>query len=400
MKIASSTISMNSEHRLSEYSSVEHLEVMTRNGDKAMNSIAAYAESKEGSMVAGMREFNRQEKLTEEQQRKENEQNNFRHLLERMNESRNQPVFRINDETDTQIKLLRRLLAALSGKGRFEPFELENMKKGEALDLRSSAFKKADMVMQIRGAQGGAQAGSGNLASGLTALDVGTSVSGTVWQKISATSGIHNESEYTTFKSTGLAVTEDGRSISFGMELSMSRSFTAKFESLTSENIIVTDPLIINLDNGYAGLTDVKFKFDLDSDGKMDEISFAGEGSGFLALDKDGNGKIDDGSELFGTKSGDGFADLAAYDDDGNSWIDENDEIYSKLKVWTKDADGNDKLMNLKEANVGAIYLGNASTEFSIKDDSNKMQGAIRKTGLYLKETGEVGTIQHVDLAM
>ena len=136
---------------------------------------------------------------------------------------------------------------------------------------------------------------------------------------------------------------------------------------------------------------DVKFKFDLDSDGKMDEISFAGEGSGFLALDKDGNGKIDDGSELFGTKSGDGFADLAAYDQDGNSWIDENDEIYSQLKVWTKDADGNDKLMNLKEANVGAIYLGSASTEFSIKDETNTMQGAIRKTGNIDKTTSKKG---------
>ena len=402
MKIAGSTISMNSEHRLNEYNLVEHLEVMTRNGG-AMDKITAFAESKEGSMVAGMREFSRQEKLSEEQRRKENEQNSIRHMLERMNENRNQPVFRISDETDTQIKLLRKLLAALSRKGKAEPLDLEGLKKGEVLDLRSSAFKKADMVMQIRGTSISVGAGGnrgGRSAPNGNSLSAGTSVSGTVWQKITATSGYHFESEYTTFKSAGLAVTEDGRSISFGMELSMSRSFSAKFESLTSENIIVTDPLIINIDNKYAGLTDVKFRFDLDGDGKKDEISFAGEGSGFLALDKDGNGKIDDGSELFGTKSGDGFADLAAYDQDGNSWIDENDEIYSRLKVWTKDADGNDRLMDLKEANVGAIYLGSASTEFSIKDGSNGTQGAIRKTGLYLKETGEVGTIQHVDLAM
>ncbi|MCR5331746.1 MAG: hypothetical protein K6E62_11270 [Lachnospiraceae bacterium] len=395
MKIAGSTIAMSSEHRLSEYTSAEHLEVMTRN-TKALDSIAAYAQKKEGSMVSGMREFNKEEKLNEEQRRKENEQNNFRHLIERMNETRNQPRFEIPDDTDTQIKLLRKLLAALSGKGRIEPLDLSQMKSGRMLDLRSSNLKKADMVMQIRGQKA---EGAGD-ASQIQGMNIGTSVSGTVWQKITATSGFHNESEYTTFKSSGIAVTEDGRSINFGMELSMSRSFTAKFESLTSENIIVTDPLIINIDSAHAGLTDVRFKFDLDSDGKMDEISFADAGSGFLALDKDGNGKIDDGSELFGTKSGDGFADLAAYDEDGNSWIDENDGIFSKLKVWTKDEDGNDRLMDLKEAGVGAIYLGSASTEFSIKDESNKLQGAIRKTGIYLKETGEVGTIQHVDLAM
>ena len=42
-------------------------------------------------------------------------------------------------------------------------------------------------------------------------------------------------------------------------------------------------------------------------------------GSGYLALDKNGDGTINDGSELFGTRNGDGFADLAQYDEDGNA---------------------------------------------------------------------------------
>ena len=71
------------------------------------------------------------------------------------------------------------------------------------------------------------------------------------------------------------------------------------------------------------------------------------------------------------------------------------------MKIWTKDEKGNDRLIDLKEAGVGAIYLGNASTEFSLKSDETKAtNGVIRKTGIYLKETGEVSTIQHVDLAV
>ncbi|MBR4211192.1 MAG: hypothetical protein IKR84_02235, partial [Oscillibacter sp.] len=62
------------------------------------------------------------------------------------------------------------------------------------------------------------------------------------------------------------------------------------------------------------------------------------------------------------------------------------------------DAQGNDKLMGLKEANVGAIYLGSADTEFSLKDADNETNGVIRKTGVYLKETGGAGTLSHVDL--
>lgn len=74
------------------------------------------------------------------------------------------------------------------------------------------------------------------------------------------------------------------------------------------------DPLVINLNSSTAQVTDQKFYFDLDADGTADRISMLKSGSGFLALDKNGNGKIDDGSELFGTQSGDGFADLEEYD--------------------------------------------------------------------------------------
>ena len=160
---------------------------------------------------------------------------------------------------------------------------------------------------------------------------------------------------------------------------------------------ILTDPLVINMDSDITSVSDQKFLFDIDADGKEDYVSFAGEGSGFLAIDKNNDGKINDGSELFGTKSGDGFKDLAAYDTDKNGWIDENDAVFNELKVWTKDKDGNDKLLDLKEADVGAIYLGNVDTEFSYKNLDGATDGVLRKTGIYLKESsGAAGTVAHV----
>lgn len=66
------------------------------------------------------------------------------------------------------------------------------------------------------------------------------------------------------------------------------------------------------------GLTEAKYNFDLDSDGREDLISFVRPGSGFLALDLNGDGRVNDGRELFGPATGDGFAELARYDQDGN----------------------------------------------------------------------------------
>ena len=57
--------------------------------------------------------------------------------------------------------------------------------------------------------------------------------------------------------------------------------------------------------------------------------------------------------------------------------------------------------MSLKSQNVGALYLGNARTQFSLKDSvTGDLAARIQKTGVYLKENGQVGTLQHVDLAL
>ena len=162
----------------------------------------------------------------------------------------------------------------------------------------------------------------------------------------------------------------------------------------------VCDPLVINLDTNIADLSDQKFFFDLDADGEIDEISMLKGGSGYLALDKNNDGTINDGSELFGTASGDGFADLAKYDDDGDGWIDEDDAIWDKLKIWCKDESGNDVLYKLAEKGVGAICLQRVGTQFSLNSlETNETNGYIRSTGVFLYENGTSGTVQHVDVA-
>lgn len=226
------------------------------------------------------------------------------------------------------------------------------------------------------------------------------SANSTVWHKSTVESVFFHEQEHTAYSAQGMALTADGRQIGFNVTVEMSRAFEAKYQNYTEEEYIVTDPLVINLDSDVADVTDQKFMFDIDADGVRDEISFTTKGSGFLALDKNSDGVINDGSELFGTKSGDGFRDLAAYDADKNGWIDEGDEVFADLKIWTKDDNGEDKLLSLKEAGVGAIYLASNNTEFSLTDDQNNTNAIIRKTGIFLKETGQVGTVQHVDLVL
>lgn len=210
----------------------------------------------------------------------------------------------------------------------------------------------------------------------------------------------YQESEETSFFTKGTVRTEDGRELSFGLNVEMSRSFASYYtEDYLQQRTKMCDPLVINLEGNIAELSDQTFFFDIDADGEKDEIAALKKGSGYLALDRNEDGTINDGSELFGAKSGNGFADLAIYDADSNGWIDENDEIWKKLLIWTKDENGKDMCYKLSEKGVGAICLSNVSTDFSLKDAQNATNGRIRRTGIFLYESGMAGTIQHLDVA-
>lgn len=254
---------------------------------------------------------------------------------------------------------------------------------------------KFRILARLRGANG--QAASGGSAAP-TVQGNGQQRKG--WGMVYNYHETHYEAEKMSFQAAGVVKTADGREINFAVDMKMSREFYSETNVNIRAGDALTDPLAINYAAPTASLTDRKYAFDLDADGDQEQISFVGQGSGFLTLDKNGDGKVNDGGELFGPESGNGFADLAAYDTDGNNWIDENDAVYGQLRIWTKDAAGQDTLFSLSQAGVGAIYLGNVDTAFAVKDASNQLQGQLRQTGVFLHENGNAGTIQQVDLAV
>ncbi|MBI4734092.1 MAG: hypothetical protein HY779_04665, partial [Rubrobacteridae bacterium] len=145
----------------------------------------------------------------------------------------------------------------------------------------------------------------------------------------------HYESESTSFSAMGTVRTADGKEIDFSVDVSMSREFMEEHNiSIRAGDARKIDPLVIDFSGASTELTQTKFSFDLNSDGVSENISMLNPNSGFLALDKNNDGIINDGSELFGPSTGQGFDELSAYDEDGNMWIDENDSIFKALLTW------------------------------------------------------------------
>lgn len=212
---------------------------------------------------------------------------------------------------------------------------------------------------------------------------------------------VRAEAEALSFETTATVKT-DNRSIELNLKVSLSRSFMEQtkivYESAQEKQNALVDPLIIEFNGSFPTLSSKTFSFDIDSDGTKDQISLLGDTSAFLALDKNGSGAIENGDELFGAKSGNGFEELREYDDDKNGWIDENDPIFNKLRVWHK-TENKDELIAIGEVGIGAIYLGDIATRFEMKDSSNALMGVMRQSSFFLFENGNGGMISQIDLA-
>ncbi len=206
------------------------------------------------------------------------------------------------------------------------------------------------------------------------------------------------EEESMSFSAKGSVKTADGRTLEFSLSMEMRRSESQETSLLLQAGAPAPkkDPLVVNFEGTAPRLAERATEFDLDADGKTDSIRFATGGSAFLARDS-GSGLVD-GSNLFGPSTGNGFAELAACDADRNGWIDELDPVWADLRLWSRDEAGQDRVWYLEEKGVGAISLASAETPFTLKDESGHETGSVARTGVWIGESGQVGTVNHVDL--
>lgn len=268
----------------------------------------------------------------------------------------------LGEDTDLRVWITRMLLRALFG-----------------VDAPEGAAPPAAAADE-RSAEAGA---SGNAAGGI-AIEV-------------RTEHIAYEAESVHVSGAATVTTADGRRIDAAVRLDMAREY---YERTTASLRIggqrqATDPLVLHLQGGPVALNGPRTAFDLDADGQVEHIATPSAGSAFLALDRDGDGVIGDGRELFGPTSGDGFGELAALDTDADGWIDEDDDDWARLRLW-ETATG--AVTSLGQAGVGAIATGSVRSQFSLGQTAATADGVVAATGVFLHEDGRAGTVQHIDL--
>ncbi len=203
------------------------------------------------------------------------------------------------------------------------------------------------------------------------------------------------EEESCSFSASGNICLADGSTRQFDVDYELERSE----ESTTlSYGTRLMDPLVLDFDAPTGALGAQSVEFDLDADGKTETMRMPDDSAALLFLDRNGNGVADNGSELFGPRTGNGFGELAQLDADGNRWIDAGDAAYADLRLWSVDADGNERVQTLAEAGVGALATAYEDTPFTIKEDG-KVLGQMRGSSVWLGEESGAGIVRQIDIA-
>ena len=155
------------------------------------------------------------------------------------------------------------------------------------------------------------------------------------------------------------------------------------------------DPLVFDLDGNGVDLTsaDTGVFFDMDGDGTRDKTAWVGGGDAVLALDRNGNGQIDDGRELFGEQNGaaDGFAELARFDQDGSGTIDAKDAVFNSLILLH--ADGG--MTRLKDEGITGIRL-DIAVPLNAPAEQRSAGGFIASQSEFTRADGSRGNVADV----
>ena len=174
------------------------------------------------------------------------------------------------------------------------------------------------------------------------------------------------------------------------------------------------DPLVIDLDgDGIETVgADSGIVFDFDGDGVKTGTGWIKKDDGFLVLDRNNNGSIDDGGELFGVdtvkksgqKAANGFDAIGDLDSNGDGVFDASDEAFSDVKVWQDlNQDGiaqPGELKSLAEHGIAAINLGSKSTSEASNGNLITAVGSfVRIDGSEGVVNGNQSLVANLDLA-
>lgn len=191
---------------------------------------------------------------------------------------------------------------------------------------------------------------------------------------------------------TGQSGQQDLQLKGFHVQMEFKFEFSAQVQ-VTAAAVQEADPIVLDLDGDGIELTSYRqgATFDILGNGRQAKVGFVTGGDAFLAMDRNGNGTIDAGTELFGDQRGaaNGFDELAKLDDNRDGVINASDKAFESLRLWKDNGNGKTdagELMGLKQGGITEIKLGYTNVR-QVAAGGNR----IEQISTFLRNDGSTG---------
>ena len=201
--------------------------------------------------------------------------------------------------------------------------------------------------------------------------------------------------------------------LSYQLNLSASYSSMSKIETTAAA---LKDPLVIQFGTRSIGHITDYAQLDINSDSKQDDLPIFSGDVGYLVFDKNQNNRVDDGRELFGPRTNNGFDELAQLDSNNNGFFDSQDENYSQVYIWQPQHSENNSntgsssesnkqnLVSLSQAGIKAISLNAIATQFNFRDQRQENNGEIsaqlKQTSFAITDNNQTVGVHQIDVRL
>jgi len=212
----------------------------------------------------------------------------------------------------------------------------------------------------------------------------------------------------------------DNKKVDLNYQLNLQASYSS-MRSITTTAAALKDPLIIQFGARSIGHITDYAQFDINNDNKQNDLPIFSGDVGYLVFDKNNNNRVDNGGELFGPTTNNGFSELAQLDSNNNGFFDNQDDKFSQVYIWQpKQAKTNNNeqslgeqpntqankqnLVSLSQAGIKAISLNAIATQFNFRDQSKSGNGAINaqltQTSFAITENNQALGVHQIDVRL
>jgi hypothetical protein len=187
-------------------------------------------------------------------------------------------------------------------------------------------------------------------------------------------------------------------------------AFSNDIPSMTDAQVnalITADPIVLDLSGAGIHTSNVNTQgvnFDITGTGKVDTVGWTTGNEGFLVLDKNHDGLVNSGAEMFGTgmlmgdgtRAASGYQALSQYDTNHDGVINANDAVFKQLQVWVDaNHDGKVEAGEMKSLHdLGIVSLDLHAQAGNTADNGN----SIGLTSTYTTASGATHQMADVNL--